>query len=183
MDALYRHICAGRMLNPIELDDLANLYKRRVLDMITKLQNGIVVFDFDGTLTEFKYAEDTLLPCKEEDLYEYSQFGNIYEKVYVLQTMQFILNELDPDKVYILTNSVDTIKDKKNVVIDLEYPMVHKDHVFHTHSAKEKCEVLVMLHEKTEHKIWFVDDMAPNLQMAEELYTFVEGIHISSLLP
>lgn len=180
MDAV---ISAGRLINDIDLNDLANAYKRKVLDIITKLQNGIVIFDFDGTLTEFKYCEETLLPCKEEDLEEYSTFGNIYENVYVLRTMQYILNELNPENVYIITNSYSTIIDKKNAVIDFEYPMVLKEHIYHTHSAQEKCDIVKMLHDKTGKKVWFIEDMAPTLQMAEELYTFVEGIHISSLIP
>ena len=176
-------LCTGRTLNDISLDELSCLYKRRILDIITKLQNGIVVFDFDGTLTEFKYADKTLLPCKEEDLHEYSKFGNIYENIYILKTMQYIINQLNPDKIYVITNSATAIKDKKNSVISSGFPTVKKENVYHTRNVKEKLDVLAMLYNKTEHKILFVEDMVSTLQMAEEKYNFVEGVHISSLLP
>ena len=63
---------AGRMLVDYSvLDEYAQTYKRKVLDLITLCHNKVVIFDFDGTLVEFKYAADRLLPCRDDDLNEY----------------------------------------------------------------------------------------------------------------
>ena len=50
-----------------------NDYIRNILNLISKLQFKVAVFDFDGTLTAFQYAEDRILPCDELDLKEYSK--------------------------------------------------------------------------------------------------------------
>ena len=175
---------SGRLLNFTNIDDLCQAYKRKIYDMISKMRYKVVVFDFDGTLTEFKYANKTLLPCKESDLYEYSKTNNIYENVNFLRTMQYIISELDLDLVYILTSTRETLIDKKNEAIYKAYSDIKKDHIIHVNGGSAKIEKLKELHDKHNKDIIFVEDTASNIQLVDEEGTmnYVYGIHISSFL-
>ena len=174
---------AGRIVPDISLNSLAEVYKRRVLDIITRLQNKTVVFDYDGTMTEVKYAKDRLLPCKDDDVYEYSKSNNIYANVYSLKTMQYIINELNSDDVWVLTVSQDTVVENKTKAIKQAFPEIKNSQIMHCHNAKEKMAILDDIHSKTGKRIVFLEDTLSTLLLAEETFDFIEGVHISSLLP
>ena len=93
----------NRLINDINISDLKEEYVKNVFALISLLKFKTVVFDFDGTLTHFDYAKDRLLPCKENDLNEYSELNNIYENVKISLTMKYVLNELHDEDIYILT--------------------------------------------------------------------------------
>lgn len=177
-----KYIMAGRLINDISLDDLSNIYKRKVLDLISLLQFKTIVFDFDGTLDEFKYTENKLLPCKDDDLYEYSKNNNIYENAKVLKTMQYVINEIDINNIYVLTVTVDTLKQKKLDFI-LKNFNIKKENIIQVANSNEKMKVLMDLYIKTNKKIIFLEDTAKTLLNAEEQFDFVKGYHISSLIP
>ena len=90
-------------MNSLSINYITNLYKQNIINKINMMKDKVVVFDFDGTLTEFKYADKTLLPCTEAGLHEYSKTGNIYENVHILETMRYIISQLNSNDVYILT--------------------------------------------------------------------------------
>ena len=48
--------------NNTVLDDIAEGYIRRIQSVLAKLKYKTVVLDFDGTLTEFRYSFNSLLP-------------------------------------------------------------------------------------------------------------------------
>ena len=82
---------AGRMLVDYSLlDEFAQIYKRKVLDLITLCNNKVVVFDFDGTLVDFKYDDKHLLPCKDDELNEWFKTNNFYNKAQLIKTMEFL---------------------------------------------------------------------------------------------
>lgn len=176
-------ISAGRLQNEISLESLSSAYKRKVLDTISLLKFKPAVFDFDGTLTEFKYTEGRLLPCRDDGLYEYSKDNNLYSNVNILKTMQYTINELSPDDVYVLTVTVDTLKDKKEKCILHNFDNIKKENIVQVSSPAEKLEFLQSLYEKRQEKIIFVEDTAKTLLNAEEEFSFVQGLHISSLIP
>ena len=63
----------------MKIDDILTEYKTNIQNFINLCKNKIVVFDFDGTLTKFKYASNRLLPCKQADIQKYAQSGkNLY---------------------------------------------------------------------------------------------------------
>lgn len=177
-----KYISAGRLINDICIDDLANEYKRKVFNTISFLNFKTVVFDFDGTLTEFKYSENKLLPCKDNNLLEYSKEHNLYENVNILNTMKYILNELDINNIYILTVTVDTLKDKKEKCI-LQNFDIKKENIIQVANPSEKIVFLKNLYNKTNKEIIFVEDTAKTLLMAEENLPYIKGLHISSLIP
>ncbi len=175
-------INAGRMLNDIDISSLKEEYIRNVLDLISLLKFKTIVFDFDGTLTHFDYANDRLLPCKDNDINEYSKLHNIYENVKIPKTMQYILNELYEEDVYILTVTQENVEKGKNEAIKKFFPTIKEENVIHVRNSKEKLEKLKEIHDKHNREIIFVEDTAKTLLNVEETYDFVRGYHISSLI-
>lgn len=168
------------------LDGLMESYKRKVLDLISLCKYKVVVFDFDGALTEFKYAQESLMPCKDDDINDYFENNNFYENCHVLKTMQFVLNILYPfgaDDAYILSVSQPNVRSPKLERIKKDFPIFKEENVYQVLNADEKLAVLKMLHEKHGREIVFIEDTAKTLLNAEEMFPFVHGYHISSLIP
>lgn len=178
---------AGRMLVDYKvLDEFAEAYKRKVLDLITLCQNKIVVFDFDGTMVEFKYAENTLLPCKDDDINEYFKENNFYATAKMLKTMRFVIEVLfpiDASELYVLTVSQSNVREHKEKRLKELFPDVYKENIFHVLNTEAKMQILQNLHEKHGKQIIFIEDTASTLLKAEEKFDFVTGYHISSLIP
>lgn len=178
-----RTIQAGRMFNDIDISYLLEAFKRRLFDLLSMLMFKTVVWDFDGTMIEFNYNDDSLLPCRDDELYKYSKTHNIYKNGNALQSVQYIINELNPADVYVLTVTVDALRENKAKFISQKFPTIKPENIIQVGSSSEKNEVLRMLHEKTGKDIYFVEDTAKTILNAEEAMSFVKGIHISSFLP
>ena len=161
---------------------LAIQYVRLVLNIVKMLQGKVVVFDFDGTMTEFHYAETSLLPCKDDDIYEYSKTHNIYANARILATMQYVIGRLNPDLVFVLTRTEQTLIEKKNACIYAEFPTIKKENIYHVQLAEQKLDVLKSLHDRFGTNIVFVEDTFKTILNAEECMPFVKGVHISSFL-
>lgn len=183
----WQWIEAGRILVDYKvLDEFAEAYKRKVLDLITLCHNKIVVFDFDGTMVEFKYAENTLLPCKDDDLNKYFEDHNFYKDAKMLKTMRFVIEVLfpiDASELYVLTVSQPNVIVPKTKRLKELFPDVYNDNIFHVSNTNAKMQVLKDLHEKHGKDIVFIEDTASTLLKAEEAFPFVRGYHISSLIP
>lgn len=164
-----------------DIDILGSLYIEHIQRMVERLQDKIVVFDFDGTLTDFKYAENRLLPCRDDEIFEYSKTNNIYQNVRVLKTMQVIISQLNKENVFILTRTEETLVGKKNKVI-LENFSIFMDNVYHVSRAEDKLQVLNELHRRFSQDIIFVEDTFKTILNAEETMPFIRGIHISSFI-
>lgn len=179
-----KYISAGRLENDIALEEISQNLRRSVLDFITMCQYKVVAWDWDGTLTDFKYDEDRLLPYADDKLQEYGEMGgNLYdERLCLSKAMTYASNELNPDLQFIITKTVDSLKDKKKSAILSHFPYIKEENIFQVSSELEKMEVLQMLHERFNKKIIFVEDTAKTLLNAEERFDFVTGYHISNLL-
>lgn len=166
------------------LETLAKLYMDIVAGILEELKDKIVVFDFDGTMTHFYYDKlhGRLLPCRDDEVYEYSKTHNIYENARMLATMQYIFENLPTSNVYVLTRTEKTLIEKKNISI-LNNFKVLPENIFHVQEAHKKLDVLNMLHEKHNADIVFVEDTFKTILNAEEAMDFVHGIHISALIP
>lgn len=173
---------AGRVLNPIEINEILFDMKRNIFNLVSLLQYKIVVIDFDGTMCEFKYTNTgRLLPCKDSKIKHYT--GNLYENVRVLKAMQFVLYECDPINMYVLTISQDSVKNDKTKMINSKFPMIRSENIIHVKSVEDKMLFLEELYEKYRKRIIFLEDTANTLIDAEERFDFVQWYHISSLIP
>lgn len=165
------------------LTSLSDVYIANILSFVDLLKNNIAVFDFDGTLTSFQYEADRLLPCKDNQIEDYcKQNGTIYSKIRILKTMQFVISQLDCEKVFILTKTVPSLRAAKNEVIKEYFSQIKPEHIVHTDSAMEKVHWLGRLYAETGAPIVFVEDTAKTLLDAEEILEGVRGYHISSLI-
>lgn len=167
----------------LELIEIALGQGGKILSMLIRLLNedAIYVFDYDGTLDAFKYAEKSLLPCRDDAIEEYCRTHNLYSGVYTLRTMQFIVPRLPKNNVYVLTRSELTVVDDKNNAILDNFDII-PEHIIHVQNADNKLAKLRELHRKTGKKIFFVEDSFKTILNAEECMDFVEGIHISEFI-
>lgn len=165
------------------LEELFEQYKRNVDHFIELCQDKTVVFDFDGTLSRFQYAVNSLLPCKDADIAEYTQKGgNIYQNIYVLKTMKYIISKINLDDVLVLTSTVPALRETKDRIIAENFNIA-SEKIIHTNGSKEKLEVLKEIYAQRKKQILFVEDNYKILLDAEENTDFVRAYHISSLLP
>ena len=164
------------------LEELFEQYKRNINHFIELCKDKTVVFDFDGTLSRFQYAVDSLLPCKDADIEEYTRAGgNIYQNIYVLKTMKYIMPKLKSDDVLVLTSTVPALREIKNRIIAENFNIA-PEKIIHTNGSKEKLEVLKEIYAQRKKRILFVEDNYKILLDAEENTDFVRAYHISSLL-
>lgn len=171
------------MSNLITEQELFEKFKRNIDYLIGLCKDKTVVFDFDGTLTRFQYASDKMLPCKDEDIEEFTKAGgNIYENIYILKTMKYVVCHLNMDDVYVLTSTVPSLKQIKNQIIINNFN-IPRERIIHTSGSAQKIKVLEDIHSKTSKKILFLEDNYKILLLAEENLDFVKGYHTSCLLP
>lgn len=163
------------------IEMLANAFIQNTLSMLDRVKDSITVWDWDGTLTKFKYAEKSLLPCRDDEIYEYSKAHNIYADAKILAVMQYIISQLPKERVFILTRTEMTLIDKKNESI-LKHFDVLPENIYHVQDAHRKLEVLDMLHTRFGEDLIFVEDTFKTILNAEEAMPFVHGIHISEFL-
>jgi len=165
------------------MENLFKQFKDNVEYFIDLCHGKTVVFDFDGTLTRFQYSFDRMLPCKDADIEEFTRAGgNIYENVYILKTMKYVMPRLDKDDVFILTSTVPSLREIKNRII-IQHFGISRERIIHTGSSGEKLRILKDIYSQIKKDILFVEDNYKILLTAEENLPFVRGYHISSLLP
>lgn len=166
-----------------DLQPLFELFEENIKQLLALCEGRTLVFDFDGTLTRFQYAKDRMLPCRDEDIEQYTKDGgNIYENIYILKTMKYIMSLLNKNDVYILTSTVVALRPIKDKII-VDNFAVWQNHIIHTHNSAEKLDVLHKIYEKTGREIIFFEDNYKILLNCEENTNFVKGYHISRLLP
>lgn len=173
----------------LKLIILAVNFIKLALNTVKYLRGNIVVFDFDGTMTEFRYAKTSLLPCKDAEIYEYSKTHNIYADARMLAMLQYIIERLDPNKVFVLTRTETTLIGKKNNCIYENFPSIKKENIYHVQLAEQKLDVLKSLLDKFGTDIVFVEDSFKTILNAEEAMPAMKGkpgvigLHTSSLIP
>ncbi len=189
--------------NIIESVKLATLYianQRRIKNF---LNDKVVVFDFDGTMTAFRYAAfgTRMLPCLDSEIYEHSKTHNIYAGAYVpqnsndfekftangehaarmLRTMQWLISNLPKENVFVLTRTELTLVDQKNEAILANFD-IRPENILHVQDSNRKLDVLDTIHKRCGSDIYFVEDTFKTQLNAEEAMPFVHGINISEFL-
>ena len=190
-------------MNTITLDSLKNLFEENLLRIQNFLSDKVVVLDFDGTMTAFRYAAfgTRMLPCLDSEIYEHSKTHNIYAGAYVPQTadelekfvnngvhaarmlgtMQWLISNLPQERVFVLTRTELTLVDKKNEAILANFDIL-PENIFHVQDSNRKLDILDIIHERFGEDVYFLEDTFKTQLNAEEAMPFVHGINISEFL-
>ena len=155
--------------------------------IIEKLKEKYVFFDVDGTLCEYRYNDIlyggrcTELGCQSlEDIL----FSDLFYKARPLKTMQRVIEQLNPDKVFILgAITTNTEIDQKYKWLEENFPSIKRENMYFICSTMLKPEVII---EHCKHynlnlsDTVFVDDRLDVLRKAEELG--ITAYHPSSFM-
>ena len=144
--------------------------------MLENLKEKYVFFDVDGTLSEYRFKDQLYggrcpeLGCQSlEDLL----FSNLFLNARPLKTMQNVISNLDPDKVFVLGTIVTNNEiNQKYKWIEENYPNIKKDNIIFISSAMLKPDLIIEYAKKLNinvSDIVFVDDRLDVLRKAEEL--------------
>ena len=185
------------------LNNLMNLFAANLIRIQNFLGDKVVVLDFDGTMTAFRYAEfgTRMLPCLDSQIYEHSKTHNIYAGAYVPQTadelekftengehaarmlgtMQWLISNLPKERVFVLTRTELTLVDKKNEAILANFDIL-PENIFHVQDSNRKLDILDIIHERFGEDVFFLEDTFKTQLNAEEAMPFVHGINISEFL-
>lgn len=144
--------------------------------MLENLKEKYVFFDVDGTLSEYRFKDQLYggrcpeLGCQSlEDLL----FSNLFLNARPLKTMQNVISNLDPDKVFVLGTIVTNNEiNQKYKWIEENYPNIKKDNIIFISSTMLKPDVIIEYAKKLNINVSdtvFVDDRIDVLRKAEEL--------------
>ena len=144
--------------------------------MLENLKEKYVFFDVDGTLSEYRFKDQLYggrcpeLGCQSlEDLL----FSNLFLNARPLKTMQNVISNLDPDKVFVLGTIVTNNEiNQKYKWIEENYPNIKKDNIIFCSSPMLKPDVIIEYAKKLNINVSdtvFVDDWLDVLRKAEEL--------------
>lgn len=144
--------------------------------MLENLKEKYVFFDVDGTLSEYRFKDQLYggrcpeLGCQSlEDLL----FSNLFLNARPLKTMQNVISNLDPDKVFVLGTIVTNNEtNQKYKWIEENYPNIKKDNIIFISSTMLKPDVIIEYAKKLNINVSdtvFVDDRLDVLRKAEEL--------------
>ena len=165
------------------LENLFDEYKKNVEKFIELAKGKLTVFDFDGTLSQFQYTLNRMLPCLDKDVEQYTLAGyNMYENVHLLKTMQYIFSKIEHENIWILTQTVSALEKIKTDIVVQNFK-IPSDKVIHVKSSVQKLDILKTMHEKYQTPIVFIEDNAQILIRAEDELEGVKAYHISCLLP
>lgn len=142
-------------------------------EAIESLKGKLVFFDFDGTLSEYRFL-NRVGPeeLTGEFLYKLA-FERIYDTIRPLATMQEVIKMLDPEKVYILgAITLNTEIEEKYKWLEKYYPSIKRENMIFVNNTETKLGMLEAYRQKfnLDYKdIIFVDDMHSTIQRAEEM--------------
>ena len=154
------------------------------------LKNKTVFIDFDGTLCEYRYFNH--LSGKSVDPNDKGYGGQSlsellfknYDDVRPLKTMQKLLADVNPDKIYIL-GAIITYNEIKTKLIWLKkhFPFIKESNIIFVADLNIKAEVLKEYSKKLKinyEDMIFIDDNLGTLREVEE--QGIPAYHITSFV-
>lgn len=140
---------------------------------VESLKGKLVFFDFDGTLSEYRFLNKVgPEELTGEFLYKLA-FERIYDTIRPLSTMQEVVKMLDPEKVYILgAITLNTEIEEKQEWLRKYYPSIKKENMIFVNNSETKLEMLEAYRQKLnlDYKdIAFIDDKHSTIQSAEKM--------------
>ena len=137
------------------LEIFAAMYKNSVKEFIELCKNKVVAFDCDGTLTEFRYADKHLLPCKDAELNEYILQDNFYARAKFSVTMKYVIDMLsaeNADGLYIVTTSMPNVAPLKTQRLMQVFPQIKEENIYHTSANTKKQKLFKRFTTNTKKK-------------------------------
>lgn len=155
--------------------------------MLENLKEKYVFFDVDGTLSEYRFKDKLYggrcpeLGCQSlEDFL----FSDLFYKARPIKTMQNIISNLNPEKVFVLGAIVTNNEiNQKYKWLEENYSNIKKENIIFISSTMLKPEVIIEYAKKLNIDIKdtvFVDDRLDVLRKAEELG--ITAYHPSSFM-
>jgi FMN phosphatase YigB (HAD superfamily) len=155
--------------------------------MINKLKDKYVFFDVDGTLSEYRFNDKLYdggcydLGCQSLDNL---LFGDLFYHARPLKTMQRLINNLDPNKAFILGTIVTNNEiNQKYKWLNENYPNIKRENIIFISNTMLKPDVILAYckHYNINIKdVVFVDDRLDALRKAESLG--ITSYHPSSFM-
>ena len=154
------------------------------------LKNKYIFVDLDGTLCEYRYygrvsgkTSDKNSPIVAGHTLSELLFDT-YDAVRPLKTMQNILSQVDPNKLYVLGACITFNEVKsKEVWLKKHYPFIKPENYIFVADLDIKNEVLKLYSKKLGIKykdMVFIDDKHASIRKAEE--DGIPSYHISSFI-
>lgn len=141
--------------------------------MIEKLKDKYVFFDVDGTLSEYRYNDHVSGGnARGGQTYEELFFGDVFIKNRPLKVMQRIVEQLNPDKMFVLgaiTTSHELLEKFK--WLPKHYPNIKQEHYVFVGASDMKVIALEKYSEKLNIKksdIVLIDDKHATIRAVEE---------------
>ena len=155
--------------------------------MINKLKDKYVFFDVDGTLSEYRFNDKLYeggcydLGCQSLDNLH---LGDLFYHARPLKTMQRLINNLDPNKAFILGTIVTNNEiNQKYKWLNENYPNIKRENIIFISNTMLKPDVILAYckHYNINIKdVVFVDDRIDALRKAESLG--ITSYHPSSFM-
>lgn len=142
-------------------------------EAVESLKGKLVFFDFDGTLSEYRFSGKVgPEELTGEFLYNLA-FGRIYDNIRPLATMQEVVKNLDPENVYVLgAITLNSEIEEKYEWLAKNYPSIKKKNMIFVNNSETKLGMLEVYRKRYNlnyEDIAFIDDMHKTIQSAEEM--------------
>ncbi|MBE6138810.1 MAG: hypothetical protein E7173_03610 [Firmicutes bacterium] len=161
---------------------------QQIDELIHSKENVLFIFDFDGTMIEAKYDENTVLGCKNQacDALRRNLQVDVYEKTKPLKRTQDMVRTiyLNNKKAKVLSKVSDSIEVlNKMKHLHNNYPQIRIDDFIGVTEYEQKAVVLEY-YSQIYDKVVYIDDYLDFLLKLEDTLTDINNIkyfHISSL--
>lgn len=150
-------------------------------EILERLDNSIVVFDIDGTLTAYDYGDGIHNMEGWEEAF-CDKDNNPYAKAKAVPIFLNIVNEMGRQNCFICSVADDYELEAKSDFVAREYG-IHKAHHKFVKSKEEKLKVIKKISKiYPERKVVFIDDTVKTLDLVHNAMPDVITLHVSLFL-
>ncbi len=153
--------------------------------MIEKLKDKYVFFDVDGTLAEYRYNDH--VSGKNDfggQTWEELFFGDVFVKNRPLKTMVHLVEQLNPEKIFVLgVITTNHEIDEKYEWFVKYYPSIKRENIIFVANSSLKIIALEQYAQKlnvSKEEIVFIDDKHETIRQTEE--AGFKSYHVTSFM-
>ena len=160
----------------------------KIQELIASEEKILFIFDFDGTMLEAQYGENTILGCKDDDSETLKRDleGSAYDNVKPLKRVQKMVRDIygNNKSVKVLTkihNSIEVLHKMK--YLHHNYPQIKIDDFIGVTQYEQKATVLEYYSKKYD-RVVYIDDYLEFILTLEDMFEDIDNIkcfHVSSL--